>query len=871
MYENNLSLKKTTLILMVFTVITKLMGFSREIIISYFFGASKVSDAYLISLTIPGSLFVIVGVGITTGYIPMYSHIRKEKNEKAANDFTNDLINSILIITSFIIMMIYVFTRQIVKLFAYGFDSSTLALTVNFTRISVLGILCTGLVYVFNGYLNVKNKFLVPILMSFPFNLCIIASCFLGYYWNLGLLPMGNALADLVKLLFILPFAYRLGFRYRIRLDWRNTYLRQTLKLSLPIMIGASINQINIMIGKTIASKIIAGGISALNYANLLNIVVHEIFITSIVTVLFPKMSLLAAEEDKKGLRALIEKAIHIVNLFVLPATLGCLLFTRPIITLLFGRGAFDADAVRLTTSALFYYSLGMPAVGIREVLSRAFYAMQDTKTPMINAGIGFFGNIILSLLLTRFMGIGGLALANSTIAIVTAGMMYISLKKKLGEFIEIRKFSITSLKIITAALLMGLTLKLAYRYLIAIVSLKTVLAAVVLLGAASYFILLYLMKVEDITSIIRMLQKKLRLSSDVPTPVRRIQKVIMVIRKYSKIKTENEFSRRLGHNMAGYHQNADGYKKNSITEDINLVQSYIRTASNRNVRNSVGILLLTADNTAGFGRTLSYTLHQTLRFYHVYIIDYGVSDETCSFLKPQLKQQNNISYYRLQPGSGSATAVYYGMKLAFDDGMRYVWTLTDCDMPHPNALAVLMNIMIKSAPKTCLVSRKVSRFDSSSLMEIRNSEKLLKPIERITFPGFFLSRALTEEIGLPRKDLITYFEEAEYSDRIIRAGYPVYLVRDSFLLHSEKAEESKPVRLFGKFYRLPNRTRDQWYYYMRNGLLTASKNKKINQPFLKQHFRILLGVLWIYPGCFPAALTGYLHGKRGISGRKTR
>lgn len=502
-------MKKTAIVLMILTIFTKTLGFAREIILSYFYGASYISDVYLVALTIPGTIFAFIGTGIITGYIPMYSSIEKDSDVKSADRFTSNIINFILIICTLIVFIVLVSTENIVKLFASGFNGKVFELAVDFTRISTLGIFFTAITYVFSGYLNLKNTFLIPALMSLPFNFFIIISIILSYRVDMNLLPFGSVVAVAFQLLFLIPFVYKKGFRYKLVLDKKDKYLKQMVILSLPVIIGVSVNQINILVDKTIASQIVLGGISALNYASRLNGFVQGIFISSIATVLYPMISKMVAEENLIGLKNSIVEAINGINLLVLPATLGAMVFAQPIVTLLFGRGAFDAQAIILTSSALFFYSIGMIGFGLREILSRVFYSMQDTKTPMINAAIGMFLNIILNIVLSKYMGISGLALATSIAAIFTTGLMFISLRKKIGPF-GIKQISISFVKILFASLLMGIFAKLTFNALAFIISQNLSLLISIVIGALTYFIIIYFMKIDDVDVIVNAVKKKL-------------------------------------------------------------------------------------------------------------------------------------------------------------------------------------------------------------------------------------------------------------------------------------------------------------------------------------------------------------------------
>lgn len=156
--------------------------------------------------------------------------------------------------------------------------------------------------------------------------------------------------------------------------------------ISLPVIVGQSVNQINVLVDRTLASNIAIGGISAFNYANRLNNFVQGLFVVSITTAPYPMIFKMGAEDKMKGLKSSISEAIAVIDLLVIPATIVAMLFSKEVVTLLFGRGAFTPEAVTMTANALFFYSIGMIDFGLRDILSRGFYALQDTKTPMIKA-----------------------------------------------------------------------------------------------------------------------------------------------------------------------------------------------------------------------------------------------------------------------------------------------------------------------------------------------------------------------------------------------------------------------------------------------------------------------------------------------------
>ena len=270
-------------------------------------------------------------------------------------------------------------------------------------------------------------------------------------------------------------------------------------------------NQINVLIDRTLASNIVEGGITALNYANRLNGFVQGLFVASISTAMYPMISKMAAEDNMEGLKKAVAEGINLINLLVIPATIGSMIFATPAVGLLFGRGAFDERALALTSSGLFYYSIGMIGFGLREILSRAFYSLQDTKTPVINATIAVVINIVLNIILSKFLGIGGLALATSISAIFCTGLLFISLRKKIGSF-GMKGIVISFAKILSASLVMGLITKISFNTLLNNMSQNLSFIISIAIGVVVYFVLIYFMKIEDVDNMVGVLKEKARI-----------------------------------------------------------------------------------------------------------------------------------------------------------------------------------------------------------------------------------------------------------------------------------------------------------------------------------------------------------------------
>lgn len=502
-------MKETALILMIITIISKILGFGREVILSYFYGASSISDAYLVSLTIPSVIFGSISTGISTAYIPMFSKIKKKNGEQESINYSNNLINILIVICTILVFVVMIFSEPIVKIFASGFEGETLDLAISLTRISIFAIYFWGIISILSGYLQLKGNYIVPSLIGLPMNFIVIISILVSVRTNVISLSWGFVISIASQVLLLIIYAYKSGYKYQFVFDLKNEHIKKMLFISIPVIIGSSVNQINTLVDRTLASSIMVGGISSLNYANRLNGFVQGIFVLPIITVMYPMISRMVVEDNIEGLKETISEAINIINILVLPVTIGALIFSMPIVKFLFGRGAFDPNAIYITTEVFFYYSIGMLGFGLQNLISRGFYALGDTKTPMISAIISMIINIVLNIILSKYMGIGGLALATSISAILCMILLFVGFRNKVGAF-GMKDISISFVKILFASLTMGIIAKKIYNILFNNMSSNISLIISIIIGATIYFLIILFMEIKEVDILINTVKKRL-------------------------------------------------------------------------------------------------------------------------------------------------------------------------------------------------------------------------------------------------------------------------------------------------------------------------------------------------------------------------
>lgn len=503
---------KTALWIMIATTLSKILGFFREIVFGNFYGTGKLSDVFLYTLNIPGLIVAVVGAAIATTYIPLYFELKEKKGEEEALKFTNNIMNICAIITIIIAILGLIFTEEFVKVFAAGFKGDKFDLAVDFTKIMISGVLFLGVSKILSSYLQVNDNFVIPGLVGIPHNLIIIIAVVISAKTNVYVLAIGALIAMASQLFFQIPFALKKSFKYKPYLNMKDETIKQLTILAMPMVIGVGITQLNIFVDKALATGLSDGKLSALSYAGKLNEFVMALFVTSIVTVIYPKLAKMSNTDDNSGFVNTIVTSSNSITLVVMPITIGAIVLADPIVRIIYQRGAFDAQSVHMTAMALRFFSIGLLASGIRDVLYRVFYSISETKTPMINGSIALLINIVLNFALIGTLDYIGLAFSTSISSVITVVLLFRSLKKKVGYFGG-DKIVKTVLKSFVSSMVMGAVAFFVFKNMSAIIGIGKIgdivsTSAAVLIGAVVYGVLVVILKVEELDLIFDMIKK---------------------------------------------------------------------------------------------------------------------------------------------------------------------------------------------------------------------------------------------------------------------------------------------------------------------------------------------------------------------------
>ncbi len=443
------------------TLLSRIFGFLRDMVVAAFFGAGFATDAFFVAFRIPNLLRSILAEGsLTIAFVPVFTEYLKRHSKKSAFELANVAMTLLSIILACVSVAGVLLAPWIVKLIAFGFgdDPAKYQLTVFLTRLMFPYIFFMSLVALCMGILNSLRHFATPALSPVLLNIAIIAAAlFLRDCFRepVVALAVGVLIGGVLQLVVQFPALSRMGVRLRPDFHFTHPGVARISLLMLPALFGAAVYQINLFVGTLLASFLPSGSVSYLYYADRIVQLPLGVFALAVGTASLPSFSDQAARGDYGELKRTISFSLRIILFVTIPCMVAFIALRIPIISVLFQHGRFDASATIRTADALLFYTLGLWAFsGIRVVVS-AFYALQDTKTPVKVAFLAFIVNVIASLILMGPLQHGGLALAVSIASSVNITVLVLILRKKIGPFFE-DDFLRAAARGIVASLIMG-------------------------------------------------------------------------------------------------------------------------------------------------------------------------------------------------------------------------------------------------------------------------------------------------------------------------------------------------------------------------------------------------------------------------------
>ncbi len=452
-------LARAATVVMLAFLVSRVLGLAREMIIGNQFGTSRELDAYLAAFRIPDLIFqLIAGGALGSAFIPTFTSYLAHDDEKEAWRLASSVLNIVAVVLTASAIFAAIFAPQLVAhVVVPGFTPEEQVLTVQLMRLMLISPIIFGISGIVMGILNSFQHFLLPALAPAIYNLCIIAAAmFLAPLMGIYALAVGVVAGSLLHLVIQLPQLVRKGLAYGPLFDITHPGVREVGRLMFPRMLGLATVQMNFLVNTFLASALAAGSLAALNYGWMLMLLPEGIFAMAIATAAFPTLSELAAREEFAELRLTLSETLCLILYLTVPASVGLVVLREPLIQLLLQRGRFYASSTQTVAWALQFYALGLFAHSALEIVTRAFYSLHDTRTPVLIGAGAMILNIILSLLLIRPLLHGGLALANSVATIMETSVLLVILRRRLGG-IDGQRLLRSAVKTSLAAVVMGL------------------------------------------------------------------------------------------------------------------------------------------------------------------------------------------------------------------------------------------------------------------------------------------------------------------------------------------------------------------------------------------------------------------------------
>lgn len=536
------SVAKSAGIVSIAVMFSRVLGLVREMVFANYFGAGFLYDAYQAAFTIPNVLRDLFAEGaLSAAFVKVFTDYQIKKGEQEAWRLASMVLNALAVVLSVIVIIGILLTPYLVSIVASGFSPEKAALTVTMTQIMFPFILLVALAAVAMGVLNTKGVFGVPASASTVFNIVsLIFGLILAYWlaggswassadkteipsigaqWAIIGMAIGTLIGGAAQFLMQVPSLYKVGFRFAPVLSFTDEGVRRVMRLMAPAIIGTSAVQINVLVNLAIVSSI-DGGRSWLSYAFRLMQFPIGVFGVAVGTASIPVLSRMASEGKFKDFRDTLSSSMNLVFLMTLPSACGLIVLGEPIIRLIYERGKFDAADTSMTAWALGGYSIGLTGYAAIKVLSPAFYAIDDAKTPMIIALVSIAVNAIASFafrdLLTPFgYGHVGVALATSSVALVNFFALALLMRRKIRR-LNGREILSAFTRIAVASAAMAAVCWLSYQFLHAQFGGREFIYKLIEcfvpigLGGIVFFVMAKLLRISEVDKIYNSFARKL-------------------------------------------------------------------------------------------------------------------------------------------------------------------------------------------------------------------------------------------------------------------------------------------------------------------------------------------------------------------------
>ncbi len=505
------SLARSAVIMGIIILVSKLLGLARDMLVANEYGTTAAAVAYETASKLPVTVFdFVLGGVVTAAFIPVYNSVAVKKGKKEAIAFAGSYFNLITLITVVLSVIGVVFAPSLVSFIAPELAVETADLAASLTRIMFPMVICVGAAFSFVGFLQSEGEYNIPAVISLVSNLIMVAYLvFLNGRFGVYGLAVAMLIGWAAQALVQLPAVIKRGFRFNPFAPLATPEIGRALASTLPILIATWTTPVCSLINTRIASGIENGrAINALGYANRLYIIIVGLFSFVATNLIFPKIARAVAVGNSGESDRLTRTSAKTLIFIISPICAGVAVLAYPFISLVYEHGTFTAADTLITAEALRFYALGMVFQAVSEVLTKAFFAVEQNRLPMISSLISMCFNVAAVLILGERLGVGGIALVTSISSAVNMAVnLTFAYKKKLITFAAHDLTDIV--KSVAFALIMGAAVALVYGAL-SHLPLMIAFGAAVLAGVLVYGVLSVIFRSDALCGILKSSKNKL-------------------------------------------------------------------------------------------------------------------------------------------------------------------------------------------------------------------------------------------------------------------------------------------------------------------------------------------------------------------------
>ncbi len=507
--------------LTIMMTISRVLGFVRDISVSSTFGISWQADAYAAAFTIPDLIyFALVGGGLSSAFIPVFSSYLATNKEEEGYEMASTILNIVALASMVLIAIGMVFTPQLVELltnFQHGEAEQATVLTILLTRIMFAQSFFMCLAGISQGILQCYKEFTVPALGAVVYNIAIIViGLLLAKYIGIMAFTIGVVAGAALNLLLQIRAMRQYRFSYRLTINLHHPGVKKFFLLFMPVVLGLSMNEINLLVSQYLASTLGEGVVYALKQAQRIMMLPVGIFAAAIGLSVFPTMTSHVARGEMEEYKQNLTMGLRTIIFITLPASAGLMALSRPVVRAMYQQGAVTSEQIEMVSVILVFYCIGIVGYGAQQILNRGFYAVQDTKSPvLINVFVLLF-NIVLSIALVEPLEYRGLALAYSLTGLLSMAVLGFFLRRKIGPYGG-QALLKSALQSVAASVVMALIVYYTAAGLEQMLDVSGKLmqvvqvAAGISIGVFVYAVMAIVMKMEEARMVLRVVKRKLR------------------------------------------------------------------------------------------------------------------------------------------------------------------------------------------------------------------------------------------------------------------------------------------------------------------------------------------------------------------------